>query len=136
MARIGVQLHCTVVTPESLVVDAEVFEVVLPGHDGLVGILPGHAPMLCQLAPGLLRFHEVGLTRATVMFLEAGLFHVREDELTVLTPAAIRREDLTFAQVEQMLQDVESMPTATIEQVAARAAVQARTSTLLKLVRR
>ena len=108
MAQIGVQLHCTVVTPEALVVDAEVFDVVLPGHDGLIGILPGHAPMLCQLAPGLLRFHEVGLTRATVMFVEAGLFHVREDELTVLVPAVIRREDFTFSKEEEnVAQEVE-----------------------------
>ena len=47
-----------IVTPDRPMVRAEVDEVQLPGADGALGILPGHAPMLAALEPGELWFRE------------------------------------------------------------------------------
>ena len=136
MSESMLQLHCTVVTPEGLEVDANVFDVVLPSHDGRLGILAGHAPMFCQLAPGIMRFHDVTLPRVSTLFIEGGIVHVVEDKLTVVTPHVIRRGDMTFAEVEQLLQEVETMPTRTAAELDVRTAAAHRAKTLLSLVQR
>ena len=48
-------LHCSIITPEQQVFDANATSVVLPAHDGLVGILHDHAPLLCEMGTGVLR---------------------------------------------------------------------------------
>jgi F-type H+-transporting ATPase subunit epsilon len=62
-------LHVVVVTPERALYDGEATSVVAPAYDGLVGILPRHAPFLSLLgtgglvlrtAQGELRFHLSG----------------------------------------------------------------------------
>ena len=47
--------HCSVVTPERVVLETEARFVALPAHDGEVGILPGRAPLLVALGVGRLR---------------------------------------------------------------------------------
>ena len=136
MAGSLLQLHCTVVTPEGLEVDANVFDAVLPSHDGRLGILPGHAPLFCQLAPGIMRFHDVTLPRVSTIFIEGGIAHVIEDELTVVSPHVIRRGDMTFAEVEQLLHEVEAMPTRTAAELDVHTAAAHRAKTLLSLVQR
>jgi len=47
-----------VITPHELLVEAEVQEVVLPGLDGYLGILPGHRPLLTALGKGALTYRK------------------------------------------------------------------------------
>ena len=49
-------LTCSIVTPEAAQDDMQITSAVLPAHDGEVGILPGHAPMLCNLGAGVFRY--------------------------------------------------------------------------------
>ena len=49
-----------VATPERLLVDAQVTDAELPGKDGYMGILPGHAPLLSVLGMGTLTYSESG----------------------------------------------------------------------------
>jgi F-type H+-transporting ATPase subunit epsilon len=48
-------MQVTVVSPERTVFDGEADSLVVPAFDGLVGILPGHAPFLTLLGSGRLR---------------------------------------------------------------------------------
>jgi F-type H+-transporting ATPase subunit epsilon len=41
-----------VVTPEKAVFSEQVASIVIPAHEGYLGVLAGHAPMLCTLKPG------------------------------------------------------------------------------------
>ena len=70
-------LHCRVVTPDGIALDAQAESAMLPAHDGLVGIWPGHAPFVCLLGIGLMR---VRLPEApgsdTLIFVNAGFAHV------------------------------------------------------------
>ena len=62
------KLTLEVVTPERQVLHEEVDFVQLPGLDGYLGILPGHAPLLTELGAGILSFDKGGETRfATAM---------------------------------------------------------------------
>lgn len=62
-------MHVFVVTPERALYDGEAASVIAPAYDGLVGVLPRHAPFLSLLGTGDLvlrtpegevRFHVAG----------------------------------------------------------------------------
>jgi F0F1-type ATP synthase epsilon subunit len=45
-------------TPDKPIVHDEVDEVQLPGYNGALGVLPGHAPLLALLTPGELSYRK------------------------------------------------------------------------------
>jgi F0F1-type ATP synthase epsilon subunit len=47
--------HCELIDPTGKLLDCQVTSVVLPAHDGQIGILYNHMPMLCQLGLGTMR---------------------------------------------------------------------------------
>ena len=51
-------IHLTIVTPERSLVDEQVEEIQLPGAEGYLGILPGHAPLFTELKVGELGFRK------------------------------------------------------------------------------
>ena len=97
-------LHCVVITPERQAVDAEAQDVMLPAHDGLLGILPGHARFLFKLGTGLLRYRDAQ-NREHVVFIERGFGHVRDNEVSILTTNAITKEDIDTSAAEAQLRE-------------------------------
>ncbi len=53
-------MQVTVIAPERSLYDGEARSIVAPAHDGLVGILPGHAPFLTVLGSGTLIVSQPG----------------------------------------------------------------------------
>ena len=51
-------LHVSVISPEKVLFEGDVESVIAPAHDGEVGILTGHAPMMTLLGTGELRLGE------------------------------------------------------------------------------
>lgn len=47
-----------IVTPEKRVVDTAAEEVQIPGKNGYLGVLPGHAPLITELAVGEIRYRQ------------------------------------------------------------------------------
>lgn len=80
------QLQCSVVTPTEQLLNAEVRSVVLPAHDGLMGVQPGHAAMLVQLGEGDLKA-ETSDGQQTLK-IRGGFAQIRENTVTVLTEDA------------------------------------------------
>lgn len=87
-----------VVTPERAVFEGEVTSVVVPGHDGEIGILPRHAAFLGAVGAGELR----ATTAAGVQrfFVEDGFVQVRDGRVMVLCARATRLEDVDVAAAE------------------------------------
>ena len=56
-------MHVTVISPERAVFDGPAEAVVAPAFDGLVGILPRHAPFMTLLGTGALTVRQSGETR-------------------------------------------------------------------------
>ena len=94
--------HLSVVTPEQQVLDAEVKFVALPAHDGEVGIMRNRAPLLVRLEPGTLRADTDGGPRT--LFIDGGFAEMADNQLTVLTEAAVRPENLEAESVEAALE--------------------------------
>jgi F-type H+-transporting ATPase subunit epsilon len=86
-------LRLVAVTPEATVHDGPVDLVVVPGHDGEVAFLPGHAPYVGLLGAGEMRFHEPqGGTRH--FFLEGGVVQTADDVVNVLADVVVPVEAL------------------------------------------
>ncbi|MCF7958883.1 MAG: ATP synthase F1 subunit epsilon [Phycisphaerae bacterium] len=126
------EIHCKIVTPESLAADANVSGVIIPVHDGLMGVLPGHAPFLCNLGVGLLRM-QTG-EREETLFIDGGFAHIRENEVTILTRQALGRKDISHSEALTQLADAQVMPMTTATEVEARSLAVQRAKDLVKLV--
>ncbi len=99
--------QCTVVTPEQQALDEPAEQVVLPGHDGQVGILTGRAPLLLKLGVGPLRVDLAGGGRR--MFLvDGGVAQMRDDKLTVLTTLATAADEIDVSAAQADLAKAEA----------------------------
>jgi F-type H+-transporting ATPase subunit epsilon len=90
-----------VITPERQVLETTTDSVVIPAHDGELGVLRDRAPLMCELGIGQLRYRENGDVRR--MFIDGGFAQVNQNSVTVLTNAAVSAEQIT----SEMLADAE-----------------------------
>lgn len=77
-----------VATPEKLVLDEQVTTAELPGKDGYMGILAGHAPLLSALGEGNLTYSSGG--GVTVIKIAGGFVEVFDNVVSVLADNAER----------------------------------------------
>ena len=75
-----------IATPEKLVARAQAESAQIPGKDGYMGILPGHAALLSELGAGDLSFVAAGQTKAYK--ITGGYVEVRDDHVRVLADRA------------------------------------------------
>ena len=105
------------VTPERLIVSAEVEMVVVPGTAGNFGVLPGHSPLISTIRPGNIDIYE---TRAAVsgrIFVVSGIAEVTPERCTVLAEEAMDPATLDRAATEAELQVIEGNLPSLKEQV-------------------
>lgn len=81
-----------IVTPERLLLRESCAEVQLPGANGYLGILPGHAPLMTELGIGKLTYRAGKGERALVVI--RGLAEVLPDRVTLLAEVAERPEEI------------------------------------------
>ena len=90
-----------VATPERLFVDEQVSEAELPGRNGYMGILPGHAPLLSALAPGVLTYGSGGGKQAIV--IDGGFVEIFDNQVRVLADSAERPDQVDANRARQDL---------------------------------
>jgi F-type H+-transporting ATPase subunit epsilon len=86
--------QCVLVTPEQQVLDETVAQAIVPAHDGLVGILSGHSPLLVKLGTGTLRVDLAGGQRR-FFFVDGGVAQMKDNKLTIVSTDAAAATDLT-----------------------------------------
>jgi F-type H+-transporting ATPase subunit epsilon len=81
-----------IVTPEKKVVETAAEEVQIPGKNGYLGVLPGHAPLITELAVGEITYRE----HSNNQFLAVawGFAEVLPDKVTILAETAERPSDI------------------------------------------
>jgi F-type H+-transporting ATPase subunit epsilon len=101
MAEIALptEIRLNIVTPDRLVTEQEVTEVTLPGVDGYLGILPGHAPLLTEVRPGEVEY-TAGGSKHTLVVTD-GFAEVLGDRVILLVDAAERVEEIDVARAEK-----------------------------------
>jgi F-type H+-transporting ATPase subunit epsilon len=86
------EIHLEIVTPDRQVVRDSVTEVSVPGKEGELGILPGHAPLLSLLKVGELSYVQKKLTH--YLCINWGFVEVLPDRVIVLAQTAERAEEI------------------------------------------
>lgn len=92
-------LTCKLVTPEGPMYEGAATFVVVPGMDGEIGFLPGHAAFVAGLGHGEMRLVLPGEKRILAFVVLGGFVQVQDNGVVVLATEAHRAQDLTPEQV-------------------------------------
>jgi F-type H+-transporting ATPase subunit epsilon len=95
-------LELEIATPERQLVREQVTAVQLPGKDGYLGILPGHAALLGQLGAGALSYTAAG--RERYLAVDGGFVEILDDHVRVLADLAEKAEDIDLDRARADLQ--------------------------------
>ncbi len=98
-------LHFEFVSPESVLFSGDVDQVDLPGAEGDMGILAGHAPLVTTLRPGIVTIYREGRREAVVVI--GGFAEVGPGGLTVLADRAMPRDSVDLAVLASEIKDAE-----------------------------
>ena len=100
MLKAQMPLRVQIVTAEREVfADENVDMVVAPGAEGVVGILPKHAPLLTTLLPGVVRIKHG--TAEQAMTVGGGFLQVARDKVLILADTAEREDEIDEARAEE-----------------------------------
>jgi len=81
-----------VITPERLVLQAEISSLVVPGIEGYLGIYAEHAPIITELIPGVVNYTQKGEKKK--LAVSGGYLEVFRDKATILADAAELPEEI------------------------------------------
>lgn len=91
-----------IATPERLLLKEQVNELQIPGKEGYLGILPGHAALLTELGTGFLSYTCGGSKR--YLSIHGGFMEVLPDHVRVLANVAEKAEEIDLERARKDLQ--------------------------------
>jgi len=86
-------IRLEIITPERIVYSDDVRMVIGKATDGEIGILPGHAPLVCGLIEHALRILKEDQPESLVAVC-GGFMEVQPQKITILTPCAELPEEI------------------------------------------
>jgi F-type H+-transporting ATPase subunit epsilon len=95
-------LKFELVSPERLLLSADVQQVTVPGTEGLFTVLPGHAPVLSTLRPGVVDVVTAEAQHERI-FVRGGFAEVNPRGLTILAEVAIPLAELDTGALERQI---------------------------------
>lgn len=98
MAELPEKIRLEIVTPERVIVSADVDMVTAPGALGEFGVLPGHTPMLTTLGIGRVAYRKEGETRE--LAVSWGYAEVGPEKVTILAEMAEQVEEIDVDRAE------------------------------------
>jgi F-type H+-transporting ATPase subunit epsilon len=96
-------IELIIVTPEKQLLREKVASVQLPGADGELGILPGHAPLMTELGIGELSYRNASGAESEHLAIIRGFAEVLPDRVTVLAETAERAEEIDLQRAKEAL---------------------------------
>src|ERR1700748_2580048 len=95
-------IQLEIVTPERMVVKDTAEDVQIPGKGSYLGILPGHAPLITELAVGEITYHHGGQTKR--LAVAWGFAEVLPDKVTILAETAERADEIDVSRAQSAKQ--------------------------------
>lgn len=100
----------SLISPEKLLFEEQVEQVDLPGAEGDLGVLPGHAPIVTLLRPGVVT--AIGGTSRDTFVVLGGIAEFSNERLTILAEFASHVDDFDPGELEARITEMEeSLPT-------------------------
>lgn len=100
------KLSFDLVSPERLLLSDDVDMVVVPGKEGDMGIMAGHAPIMTVLRPGVIDVEEGGRSKERY-FVRGGFAEVTAGGLTLLAEHAVPLTDLSAEHLDSEIRNAE-----------------------------
>ncbi|MCH7227064.1 ATP synthase F1 subunit epsilon [Haloferula sp. A504] len=94
-------LHLEIVTPERTVFSGPVGNVYMPGSNGEMGVLEGHAALITALEPGELRYEQGG--QIHTLAVGSGFAEITQQRVNLLTDMALGEDEIDEAQAEEAM---------------------------------
>src|ERR1043166_4654584 len=104
---IPTKLTLEIVTPDRSLIREEVDEVVVPGTEGELGILPGHTPLLTTLKIGELWYRRG--QEKHYLAIAFGFVEVLPDRVTVLADVGERAQEIDVQRAERAKKRAEEL---------------------------
>jgi len=92
------------VSPERRLASVKAREIRIPGADGEMTVMPGHAPVITTLKPGVLKV--LGEGGGTEYVVTGGFAEVTADTCTVLAERSVVTGEMTQAIYNEMVAEV------------------------------
>ncbi len=103
-------IELVIVTPERQLLRQTVVEVTLPGGDGCLGVLPGHAPLITELGIGELTYRGKGASEGGPLAIISGFAEVLGDRVKRPEEIDVARAEEAKKRAEQRLAAASSDP--------------------------
>jgi len=100
-------IRCEIVSQDRIVFQGDADIVVLPGAEGVMGILPNHSPLLTVLQYGVITVRSKG--KEEVFAVAGGVAEVQPDQVTVLADAAENVEEIDLQRAENARRKAEEL---------------------------
>jgi F-type H+-transporting ATPase subunit epsilon len=94
------------VSPERLLLSKPVDMVTVPGSEGYMGVLAGHASLVSTLRAGMIDMLDD--SQDTRFFIRGGFAEINAEKITVLAEEAIPISELDIAVLDQRLADAQA----------------------------
>ena len=99
-------IKLAIVTPEAEALAIECDEVVAPGANGDIGLLPGHVPLITALRPGVLTVLKDG--KSSHYAVSTGFAEIEHDMVTILTSSCEASDAIDVNQAKAALREAET----------------------------
>ncbi|HSM23709.1 MAG TPA: ATP synthase F1 subunit epsilon [Anaerolineaceae bacterium] len=100
-------IQCDIVSQDRMVFSGEAEMVILPGSEGVMGVLPNHSPVLTTFNFGIITV--VTKKERNYFTVAGGIAEVRPDLITVLADAAENVDELDVSRAEQAKERAEKL---------------------------
>jgi F-type H+-transporting ATPase subunit epsilon len=100
--------QCTVIAPQGKILDCRAASVIIPAHDGQLGILPGHMPLFCQLGTGVMEVKSPATETASpvehVLIIDGGFAMFNSNNLAVTAAQGVNVLDIKPEKYEMLIE--------------------------------
>lgn len=99
-------LNCSILTPEKLIYEGDVSFAVVSAHDGEMGFLYGHSPLISKLGMGEIRLNNT--KSVDYLVVEGGVVEIKNNKLIVLAEKAFKKTDLNADDLDSKMKELDS----------------------------
>ena len=94
------------VSPEAKLISEDAWQVVVPGEEGDIGVLPGHSPWVVSVRAGVVEFYKEEGAAPQKIFVAGGFADISATNCTVLAEEAVNVNDLDQAELETQISNL------------------------------
>lgn len=114
-------IHFQLVSLGGVKLDTEAYEVTLPTLDGVIGVLPGHMPLISAAATGIVTVRHLPTDRDDMrdnFAISGGVIEVADNTLRVLVDEADHADEISEAEAQKAFDLAQKMKSEAKDQVS------------------